>query len=67
MKAKETINKYRSMKPLELEKELLKQNKDYAILKLNVSGKKHKDFSVVAKYKKNISRLLTIQNESKEK
>lgn len=67
MKAKEILKKYRAMKTDELEKELLKQNKDFAVLKLEVSAKKNKNYSQVLKHKKDISRLLTIQNESRDK
>lgn len=66
MKSKELIKKFRSMKSLELDKELIKQNKDFALLKLNVSGRKNKNYSAIAKHKKDISRLLTIKNENKE-
>lgn len=67
MKAKEILKKYRAMKTDELEKELSKQNKDFAVLKLEVSAKKNKNYSQVLKHKKDISRLLTIQNESRDK
>ena len=63
MKSKETIKTYRNMKLLELKKEIEKQNKEYALLKLEVSGKKIKNYSLISRHKKNISRLLTIKNE----
>lgn len=66
MKSKEFIKKYRGMRPVELDRELEKQNKEFAILKLEVSGKKNKNYSSVKKHKKDISRLLTIKNESKD-
>ena len=67
MKTKEIIKKYRSMKAAELESEIKKQHKDYAVLKLDVAAKKNKNFSAVKKHKKDIARLLTIQAEIKEK
>jgi len=67
MKTNEIIKKYRSMKPTELDNELNKQNKEFAVLKLEVLGKKNKNHSSIMKHKKNISRLLTIKNENKDK
>lgn len=67
MKSKEIIKKYRGMKPAELNKELEKQNKDFTVLKLEILAKKNKKCSLIGKHKKNISRLLTIKNENKDK
>jgi ribosomal protein L29 len=67
MKAKEQLKKYRDMKPAEIEKEIEKQNKDFAVLKLEVAGRKNKNISSVSMHKKIISRLLTIKNENKDK
>lgn len=67
MKTREQLKKYRDMKPAEIDKEIEKQNKEFAILKLEVAGRKNKNISSVSIHKKNISRLLTIKNENKDK
>lgn len=63
MKSTETLKKFRSMKPAEIEKEIEIQNKNLAVLKLQVAGRKNKNHSAVIKHRKEIARLLTVKNE----
>lgn len=55
------------MKVSELDSELIKLNHEFAVLKLEVSGRKNKNHALISKRKKDLSRLLTIKNEIKDK
>lgn len=67
MKRVEAVKKFRSMKKIELNKELVTAEKKYNILRLSVSSGKEKQYSKIKLMKKDIARIKTILKAKNEK
>lgn len=60
MKQIEETKKIRAMKLDDLEKEVKKAEREYALTNLKVKAGKQSDFSAVSKLRKNVARMKTI-------